>query len=401
VTNGSGTKTVSLVRCDDYSREGTYLAVKQSIELLGGLDGFVSPGQKVFLKFNLLQGSPAEKCVTTHPEVVYDVARMLKEHGCTVVVGDSPGSGQPYNEKVLRKNYEAAGYDLISRELDIPLNFDTGYREVSAPEGRTVKRFSIINPVSDADAVVVVSKAKTHTLTYMSAAAKNMFGVIPGFEKPFYHGKMPDRDDFSRMIVDLNEAVGPKLLVTDAVMAMEGDGPHAGTPRKIGAILASGDYTAIDVVTARLMAFDPMSIGTIRAAVEQGFVREDFSDIDVRGDDPSSYIVRDFRHPSTFSGPDGKNGKMSLLRKLLFGILFGIARMYPPWPRIEGDACVGCMQCVRSCPKQTISVVENKPRIDYKKCIRCYCCHEMCDSHAISLERSLAGKIIAKILRSG
>ena len=315
-------------------------------------------------------------------------------------MGDSPGSGQTYNEKVLRKNYEAAGYDAISQELGIPLNYDTGYREVPAPDGRMVKRFSIIAPVLDADAIVVVSKAKTHSLTYISGAAKNLFGVIPGFEKPFYHAKMPEREDFCRMIVDLNEVVKPKLQVMDAVMAMEGDGPHTGTPRKIAAIMASGDYTAIDVLMARLMSFDPMQIGTIKAAVERGLIREDLSDIAALGDDPSSLIIPDFKHPSTYSGSDGKSGKPRLVQRIVMATFSIIARTYLPWPVIQTGRCISCMLCVRSCPKQTISVVNKKPKIGYKNCIRCYCCHEMCDSHAISLQRSAAGKIIAKVMRT-
>lgn len=391
-------KTVALVRCDDYERETVYRAVKQAIGLIGGLEAFVSPGQNVFLKFNLLQGAAPERCVNTHPEVVRAVARLLKEYGCSVVMGDSPGSGQAYTAAVLKKNYEAAGYDAVSRELGIPLNEDTAYRDLPAPDGTTVKRFSVIAPALDADAVFVVSKAKTHTLTALTGAAKNMFGVIPGFEKPFYHGKMPQRDDFCRMIVDLNEAVGPRLQVMDAVMAMEGDGPHTGTPRKIGAVLASGDYTAIDVVTARLMAFDPAGIGTIRAAAERGFVREDSSDIAVLGDDPSALVVRDFRHPSTFPGTETGSGRSWSFRPVIAGLFFGLAKTCPPWPRIDPGKCTGCMKCVRSCPKKTISVVSKRPEIGYARCIRCYCCHEMCDNHAISLKRSPAGRIIAMIL---
>jgi uncharacterized protein (DUF362 family)/NAD-dependent dihydropyrimidine dehydrogenase PreA subunit len=300
----------------------------------------------------------------------------------------------------LRKNYVAAGYDAISKELGIPLNYDTGYCEVHAPDGKMVKRFSIIKPVLDVDAIVVVSKAKTHSLTYLSGAAKNLFGVIPGFEKPLYHAKMPEREDFCAMIVDLNEVVKPKLQVMDAVIAMEGDGPHTGNPRKIGAIMASEDYTAIDVLMARLMSFDPIQIDTIKAAVERGFIREDFSDIATLGDDPSSLVIQDFKHPSTYSGSEGKSVKQNLVRKIVYGTYFAIGRHYPPWPKIETDICVSCLKCVRSCPKQIISVVNRKPKIRYKNCIRCYCCHEMCDSHAISLERSLSGKIIAKIMRT-
>ena len=391
---GTGSRTVALVRCGDYERENVCRAVKRSIELIGGPGAFVAPGEKVFLKFNLLQGSAPEACVTTHPAVVYAVARLLKEYGCSVVMGDSPGSGQAYTESVLRKNYAAAGYDAVSRELGIPLNYDTGSCDLPAPGGTTVKRFSVITPAAEADAVVVVSKAKTHTLTWLSGAAKNLFGVIPGFEKPFYHGRMPDRDDFCSMLVDLNEAVRPRLQVMDAVMAMEGDGPHAGSPRKIGAVLASGDYTAIDVATARLMGFDPMEIGTIRVAAARGLVREDLTDIVMLGDDPAPLVVPDLKRPSTFYA-GGNGSRPASLRAFAAGALFALAGAFPPWPRIDTGKCTGCLRCVRSCPKKTIAVADGKPSIRYGTCIRCYCCHEMCDSHAISLRRSVAGKMIA------
>ncbi len=61
-------KVVSIVRCEDYGRERAYKAVKRSVNLIGGLERFTSPGRKVFLKFNLLLGSAPEKCVTTHPD---------------------------------------------------------------------------------------------------------------------------------------------------------------------------------------------------------------------------------------------------------------------------------------------------------------------------------------------
>lgn len=388
-------KTVSVIRCETYGRSQVYEAVKKSIELLGGIGQFVSPGQSVFLKFNMLQGSAPETCITTHPDVVYAVARMLKEHGCKVVMGDSPGSGLPYTESVLKKGYAVSGYQDVSEELGIPLNYDTGYEGVMAPSGRLMKRFSIIKPALEADAIVVVSKAKTHTLTSLSGAAKNMFGVIPGLDKPVYHANFQNAENFCRVMIDLNEVMKPKLQVMDAIMGMEGDGPHSGSPRKIGAVLASGDYNAIDVATARLMSMDLRRVSTINAAVERGYLKEDFSDVIVVGDALESLIVKDYRRPSTYDGPGtGKSRRSSSLT-----IVSSMLKETALKPRILKDRCVGCMKCMRSCPVKAITVVNKKPSIDYKKCIRCYCCHEMCDDHAIALERSLSGRVIMGIMK--
>jgi len=399
MSGDQGIKTVSLAKCDDYGRDEVCKAVARAIDQLGGIGVFISPGQKVLVKFNLLNGSAPEKCVTTHPEVVYAVAKILKGHGCTVVLGDSPGSGSLYTEASLRKAYAASGYDKVAEELGVTLNYDTSYKEISSPTSQTMKRFPIITPVLDADAIVVVSKAKTHSLTYMSGAAKNIFGVIPGLEKPAYHAKLPDPADFSRMIVDLNQLVKPKFQIMDAIIGMEGDGPMGGTPRKIGAVLASGDYSAIDVATCRLMSIDLLRVGTIKTAVERGCLKADFSDVSIKGDDLESLIVGDYKAPSTYAGTEGDSARKRDSRsRIMLGVASKLANELSQRPVIHLDKCTSCLKCVRSCPAKTIAIVDKKPRISYKKCIKCYCCHEMCDSHAISLERSSAGKVLAKLV---
>ncbi|MFZ2497218.1 DUF362 domain-containing protein [Methanosarcina sp.] len=357
-----------MARCEDYDRKNVYDTVRQTIDLIGGLGAFVLPGQQVFLKFNMLEGSTPEKCVTTHPEVVYAVAKLLKDYGCKVIMGDSPGSGLEYNEGILREAYSVCGYDEIAATLDIPLNYDTSYRSISAPESQKMKLFPIITPVLDADVVVVVSKAKTHALTYFSGAAKNIFGIVPGTKKKDFHANLPNLDDFCRMIIDLNGVIKPKLQVMDAIMGMEGDGPHTGPSRKIGAILASGDYGAIDVATCQLMSLEPMRVGTIRAMIERGYLQKDLSDVSIVGEKIKRLIVKDYKLPSTYI----EKGKLR--------------------PVININRCISCMKCVRSCPVKTIDIVNKKPKINYKKCINCYCCHETCDTHAISLKGSLAGK---------
>ncbi|MCK9277208.1 MAG: Thylakoid associated protein, partial [Methanoculleus sp.] len=62
--------TVAVVRCDGYGRDEIDTAVRRAVDLLGGTGRFVSPGQRILLKPNLLQGQEPERCVTTHPAVV-------------------------------------------------------------------------------------------------------------------------------------------------------------------------------------------------------------------------------------------------------------------------------------------------------------------------------------------
>lgn len=390
-------KRVAVVRCDSYDREEVEGAVARALSLLGGLGSFVSPGQRVLVKPNLLLGATPEKCVTTHPEVVRAVAGMLRDLGCQVVIADSPGAGTLYTEGSLRRAYALAGWDRVAEELGVGLNLGTGYQEVPHPGGRKVRRFLIIDPAVEADAIVAVPKAKTHVLTTMTGGVKNLFGVMPSIEKPAMHARFRSVEAFSEMLLDLNQLMRPRLQVMDAVVGMEGDGPHAGDPRRIGAILASDDPSALDSVAARIMSLDPMEVGTLAAAAGRGLIREDCADVEVLGEPLEGLVVKDFKRPRTKSREKGfGQGRLA-------SVALSMVKAYSLKPKVDRDRCTGCGSCVRVCPQGTVRLSRGKARIDSGRCIRCYCCHEMCEGRAISLQRSPAGRALARVVerRSG
>lgn len=383
--------TVSLVRCEDYGRDDVFSSVSRAIELLGGIDKFVKPGMRVLVKPNILQASGPEAAVCTHPDVVYSVCRILKEHGCRVILAESPGAGSIYGSAQLKKAYETTGYAQFAQELGIELNYDVSYEEVANPEGKIIKRFLIIRPAREVDAIVVVSKLKTHLFTGMTAATKNLFGLIPGMEKASFHGRLTDPMDFSRMLVDLNELMRPALQIMDAVIGMEGNGPYSGEPRKIGAILASSSYADIDVVAARVLGIPPMNIPTIKAAVERGLLDKDLEGIEVLGERVESFVIKDFKLPPTYM-EGGKEKTGVVTRRLM-----KMTRAFALRPVVVREKCVGCGRCVRACPVQTVHMHRGKAKVKHGDCIRCYTCHEMCTSQAIVLKRSFGGKIVVKL----
>ncbi len=383
--------TVAIARCDGYASDDVDRAVRRAVDIVGGMERFVAPGAKVLLKPNLLQGQEPERCVTTHPAVVAAVARLLAEHGCRVVIADSPGAGIVYNESNLRRAYSRSGFAAVAEETGAVLNYDTGYGVVSFPEGVAVKQFSIIAPALEADAIVVVSKVKTHMWTRMTGAAKNLFGLIPGLEKPVFHFRFRDEYAFGSMLVDLNECMKPRLQIVDAVIGMEGDGPQAGTPRKIGAILAGSDYAAVDTVLARLIGMDPLEIGTTRSAAARGLV--DPSAVRTVGDDPGEFAVPDFKKPSTYTG-----ARVGTWRRVVLAVVQRFGRTYAPRPGVIAPACIGCGKCERICPVHAITVSEGRATVDLSRCIRCYCCHEICTEHAIALSRGFTGRLLARLL---
>ncbi len=387
----NGSKPVAIVACEGYGRDRVLEAVKRSIDLIGGIERFASPGQKILLKPNILTPTPSDKCVVTHPDVVYAVAKLLVDNGCKVMIAESPGAGTVYSAANLRKAYEKVGYDQVARELGIELNEDVRARDVANPDGVLMKRLRLIEPVFNVDAVVVVSKMKTHLFTYMTGAAKNAFGLVPGMEKATFHARLQRSEEFARMIVDVNEYVKPTLEIMDAVEAMEGDGPQSGTPRHVGAILSSGSYSALDVVATRIMSIDPNEICTIKEAVDRGLLAEDLSDVEMVGDGLEKFIVKDFQRPSTFIG---KKKSESRTVKVLMTLI----KVYALRPNIVRSMCVGCGKCYRGCPMKAITMKNGKAKVNQRKCIRCYSCHEFCDGHAIRLRRSVTGKAMAAVM---
>jgi len=51
-----------------------------------------------------------------------------------------------------------------------------------------------------------------------------------------------------------------------------------------------------------------------------------------------------------------------------------------------GDNCKKCIKCVKSCPSDAISIINEKVIIDQQKCIHCHVCHQACEKKVIKIE---------------
>jgi len=72
---------VAITRCDSYDEQEVNQAVKRGIDLIGGIEKFVKPGDSVLLKVNLLMPKSPEVGITTHPAVMKALANIIKEVG--------------------------------------------------------------------------------------------------------------------------------------------------------------------------------------------------------------------------------------------------------------------------------------------------------------------------------
>lgn len=374
---------VAIVRCESYSYENIGNAVRKGLALLGGASQFTRKGEEILLKPNILSGEGPEKCIGPHPIVFRAVAEQFLEAGAMVSFGDSPGFGNALG------NARKAGFLDIAQPLGIPFaDFDTAIL-VQNPDGKLINKFEIAKGVVESDGLVSLSKLKTHALTRITGAIKNQFGCIPGPRKAEYHSVMPNAVQFSKMLVDLNLLLKPRLFIMDGVMAMEGNGPRNGNPVPMNVLLFSTDPVALDSTVCRMIDLDMRLVETLRVGEEFGLGTA--TDIEYLGDPIESFINKDF---------DANRSPVPTTEDTSFLSAKFMRKNTAPRPTIRAERCTRCGTCVRVCPAEPKALgwvdaaKQEPPEYDYSKCIRCYCCQELCPENAIYVKIPFLGKLI-------
>ncbi|HAO94174.1 MAG: hypothetical protein A2X99_04615 [Deltaproteobacteria bacterium GWB2_55_19] len=360
---------VSITRCTSYEIQEVYRAVKESIDLLGGMDRFVSMGERILLKPNLLAGKPPETAVTTHPEVVRVLIRLVKEAGGVPVVGDSPGLG------AAMKVADKCGVGPVCREEGVELVDLKTLVVAENPGGRTFKRLEVAKEALDCDGIINIPKLKTHAQMFLTLGVKNLFGCVPGKLKPQWHlSAGVESSHFAAMLLDLYAFLHPRLTVMDGVVGMEGNGPGAGDPRKIGLVFAGADAVALDTVAATVLGAHPHDLPLLKAAAIRG-LNTDINGIEVLGEEISNVKVHGFKFAPLVS--------LNFADRLPHFLDRRLRRALTSRPSVERAKCTLCNICVQVCPAEVMTKTE-RIGIDYDRCIRCYCCQEMCPEGAIA-----------------
>jgi len=380
-------KTVYAVPCRNYEIEEARKAINELIDK-GDLLDFVKPSMTIAIKLNLVSAMKPEDAGTTHPALVRALCEKITSLGASVVLGDSPGG--PFTAGYLKHVYDATGFSALSDMPNVSLNDDFSVKEVSNPEGVIAKNITVTNYLLEADAVINFCKLKTHGMMGMSAAIKNLFGTIPGTMKPEYHFRFPAAEDFSNMLIDLDEYWKAELNIVDAIEGMEGNGPTAGTPRPIGMVLASRTPYDLDVVGCKLIGMDINKVPFMVEAVNRKLTSGRMEDVDLVGS-IDDYIVEDYKLlPGKSSLQFGGRGIFApVIAKL--GQLALSSR-----PKVKKAECIGCKKCFDICPAKAITMIDNKPVIDKNKCIKCFCCQEFCPKGAMKVKRTIIARLIQR-----
>lgn len=377
---------VSFAPCTEYSPEACRAALVQVLEPFGALS-WVRPGMRVAIKVNLVAPMKPETAATTHPTLLCELVKLLVERGAEPIVGDSPGG--LYTAAYLEHVYAAAGMQAVEA-CGGTLNRDVSVRETSYPEARIAKRFTATEWLEGCDAIINFCKLKSHGMMGLSCAAKNLFGTIPGTMKPEYHFRYPEVDDFADMLLDLDDYWAPRLHICDAVVAMEGNGPTAGTPKPMGLVLAAENPHRLDQLASALVGLAEQDVPTLNAARRRGYLAESVDALVTSGD-WRGHICPDFERIE-------ERRNLQFEGKGVLGKAYGrfVRRCLESRPAVERAECVGCAKCAQVCPAKAIAMQNRLPHIDRSRCIRCFCCQEFCPKGAMRVRRTAIARILVK-----
>lgn len=261
-------------------------AVLRQFELLGGIESFVSRGERVLIKPNFIAPRAASEAAQTDPAVVLAIAKLLKDFGAKPFVADSTAW------KNTAACVKILGLDEPLKKLGVPV------RNMDKP-----KRFKIagghigISTVAlEADKIINVPKLKAHQQLGATFAVKNMFGCVAGKEKAFRHfSHGRSREKFAEMLIGIYELLAPAVSIIDGVIGMEGMGPLSGSPKEVGFLIGSRDPIACEMVCCEIVDFDPDDLPIIRTAKRMDFGCGEREEIEVVGDDYKEYRCTDFK----------------------------------------------------------------------------------------------------------
>jgi len=367
-------------------REGIRRAVREAVDLIGGMSSLVSNGDKVLIKPNFIREEPSFVGTTTNIEVVQAAVDLTKEAGAQAIVGEA--SGNQYDTEDIYRNL---GLRESLNDVEV-LDLDRDeIVDVRIKGARALKEVGVARTALEADFIVSVPVLKTHMTTQITLGMKNMMGVLPQREKWKMH-----ISGLHQAIVDLNRLVKPGLVIIDGTVGMEGLGPTIGTPVRMDLIIAGTDVVAVEAVGAAVMGYSPPEVKHLMLAGQQGLGVNQIERIEIRGERIED-VARRFKRPCgseiflIWGAFQYRVGRFLLTH---FGydirpFLKAFSDIYVTKPKLNRELCTRCGDCLQACQKGAIEM-ESYPKIDYGRCSKCLRCVQSCPAGALSVSRKPA-----------
>ena len=227
-------------------RGPTEAALRRAVALVGGIGTFVKPGQKVLLKPNASFSTGPDVGANTSPEAVRAMVRLCLTEGKAKQVIVLDHTLRPPDTCFERSGIKAACADLKGCHL-VGLEDKRFFVDTPIPGGKVLKHTAIAKDVLEADVLISLPTAKSHSATGVSLGLKGLMGLI--WDRKTFHRDM----DLNEAVADLATVIPTRLTVVDASRALASGGPGGpGETVRLDTIVASIDPLAADAKAVTL-----------------------------------------------------------------------------------------------------------------------------------------------------
>ncbi len=240
----------------------------------GGMQRFISHGDKVLVKPNIGFDRTPAQAATTNPELVAEVVRLALAAGAQEVkVMD-----RPVNDP--RRCYARSEIEPLARAAGAKVQHirKNQFREIELPNGRSLEKWSISTDYLAADKVINIPIAKQHSMSRITMGLKNLMGVMGGIRGTIHLG-------FTRKLIDITSAILPTVTIIDAYRILTANGPSGGNladVRQTRALIMSRCTVTADCLATGLFGLHPSDLGYLREALSRGINRFDLDNLNLK-----------------------------------------------------------------------------------------------------------------------
>ena len=247
--------------------------VRKAVELLGGIDRFVKPGETVLLKPNIAFARPPWVCATSHPDIICEITRLCYKQAKAkkVYVTDNP-----INDPT--SCFELSGIASAAQQSGAELIFpkQNFFRPITLAGCKLIKNWPVLyEPLNNVDKVIGIAVVKNHERSGASMTMKNWYGLLGGTRSIFHQ-------DINTIIMELAMLVKPTLVILDGTEVMVSNGPTGGSAsdlKQTNIMIAGCDQIAVDSFGATLLNMKPASLPYLLKAESLGLGTTDFESL--------------------------------------------------------------------------------------------------------------------------
>jgi uncharacterized protein (DUF362 family) len=259
---------LSIVRGDDRTK-----TVNKTIELLGGIERFISRGDVVVIKPNVAFATPAFLGATAHPDVVAAVVRLCYDRGKAkkVIVTDNPinDPASCFTISGIGKAATAAGAKVLMPKGNL-------FGNVTLEGGKLIRDWPVFcEPLAGANKLIGIAPVKDHHRSLASMTMKNWYGLLGGRRNIFHQ-------DINTIIAELAMLVKPTFVILDGTVTMMTNGPTGGSVsdlKKTNTMIASCDTVAADAFGCSLLNLKPADLPYLSLAEKAGAGTADYESL--------------------------------------------------------------------------------------------------------------------------